>query len=76
MDEEAVPKAETKQGKDDQASDSYTYESYEEGDEHDGDEGNEDPNEEEIPLQASTLEEYYTKRVFILYIILQAQKIL
>ena len=44
------------------ASYTYTYET--EDEEPDRDEGNEEP-EEETPLQADTLEEYFTKRVFI-----------
>eukprot|EP00435_Cladocopium_sp_Y103_P017117 s3866_g4.t1 len=45
--------------------DEYTYEY--ETDSDDSDEGKEDPggNEEEIPLQSETIEEYFTKRVFI-----------
>ena len=43
---------------------SYTYTHETEDEEPDRDEGNEEP-EEETPLQADTLEEYFTKRVFI-----------
>lgn len=43
---------------------SYTYTYGTEDEEPGRDEGNEDP-EEETPLQADTLEEYFTKRVFI-----------
>eukprot|EP00435_Cladocopium_sp_Y103_P072956 s218_g41.t2 len=45
--------------------DEYTYEY--ETDSDDSDEGKEDPggNEEEVPLQSETIEEYFTKRVFI-----------
>eukprot|EP00435_Cladocopium_sp_Y103_P021718 s553_g5.t1 len=45
--------------------DEYTYEY--ETDTESGDEGNDDPggDEEGVPLQADTLEEYFTKRVFI-----------
>jgi hypothetical protein len=40
----------------------YTYES-DEGEDH-GDEGNDNP-EEDTPLLAETLDEYYEKRVFV-----------
>ena len=47
------------------SSPSYTYTYDTEDEEPEGDEGKDDPGEEGIPLQSDTLEEYYTKRVFI-----------
>ena len=68
-DEGGTGKSETKQetakAEDSPHSYTYTYESEEGEEQEEKGEGSGNEEEEPVPLQAETLEEYYTKRVFI-----------